>query len=304
MSLAKSVIILLSTYNGSSFLNTQLQSFAKQLYWQNCTLFVRDDGSTDETVQILKQFAKENAGKVIITEGKNIGFVKSFFWLLQNAPKADYYSFADQDDLWQQDKISASVNALNKCDNTVPQLYFCDFDFYDAELRFVARRTTSKKKPTFYESLTDCRAAGFSIVINDTMRCLAQKADADKIFYHDYFLYTLSFCTGEPIYERKSYIKYRRHGKNESRSILEKTRLLKWRVKNFLFKTDTKFASSFRALLELPMQMQKEHKATLELFCAPKTFKNQCKKVFFAKRLRQKLLDELALRTLFLIGKM
>ena len=87
----KTVTILLSTYNGEKYLEEQLQSLFKQTYWENCTLFVRDDGSKDGTIDILKKYEKEK--KLILNCGENIGFVKSFFWLLNNAPKADFYSF-------------------------------------------------------------------------------------------------------------------------------------------------------------------------------------------------------------------
>ena len=160
----KTVTILLSTYNGEKYLEEQLQSLFNQTYWENCTLFVRDDGSKDGTIDILKKYEKEN--KLILNCGENIGFVKSFFWLLNNAPKADFYSFCDQDDVWFEDKIARAVSMLSEKDLNNPQLYFSDYDFYSSNLKFISTRSTSKKTPSFYEALTDCRAAGFTILIN------------------------------------------------------------------------------------------------------------------------------------------
>lgn len=65
------VAVLLSSYNGEKFLETQLNSIEKQDY-KNIQLFVRDDGSTDGTVQILKSFAKHSRLHVKLIQGSNV----------------------------------------------------------------------------------------------------------------------------------------------------------------------------------------------------------------------------------------
>ena len=143
----KSVTILLSTYNGEKYIEEQLESIFAQTYWQNCNLFVRDDGSKDGTVAILKKYEKE--GKLRLECGENIGFVRSFFWLINNAPESDFYSFADQDDIWNADKIERGVKKLLEADNSKPQLYFSDYDFYTADMKFSGIRTTKNNTPNF-----------------------------------------------------------------------------------------------------------------------------------------------------------
>ncbi len=123
----KTVIILLSTYNGEKYIEEQLQSIFAQTHWPNCKLFVRDDGSKDGTVSVLKKYEKQ--GMLALECGENIGFVRSFFWLINNAPVADYYSFADQDDVWNADKVERAVKMLEDAENDdpqKPQLYFFD----------------------------------------------------------------------------------------------------------------------------------------------------------------------------------
>ena len=297
----KAVVILLSTYNGEKYLEEQLQSIFAQTYWKKCTLFVRDDGSKDRTVEILKKYEQE--GKLRLECGENIGFVKSFFRLIANAPDADFYSFADQDDVWNADKIERAVTKLLETDNSKPQLYFSDYDFYTADMQYIGYRKTKNNSPTFYESLTDCRAAGFTTVINREFYSILKTLKPENIYYHDYFMYMLSFCITIPIYDRISTAKYRRHGNNESISLQEKRKLLLWRIKNFLFTSDTKFSNMYKVLECSNIPLPQEYQKTLHLFTGKKSIVTQLKKLFFTKRLRQKFVDEIALRFLFFIWR-
>ena len=65
----KKVIILLSTYNGECYIEEQIDSILAQTY-KNIEIFVRDDGSTDRTVAILKHYEKE--GKLRLVCGENL----------------------------------------------------------------------------------------------------------------------------------------------------------------------------------------------------------------------------------------
>ena len=89
----KKVIILLSTYNGQNYIEEQIESLLKQTY-NNIEIFIRDDGSKDNTITILKKYEKKY-NYINVEYGNNIGFYKSFLWLLNNAHKGDYYSFCD-----------------------------------------------------------------------------------------------------------------------------------------------------------------------------------------------------------------
>ena len=91
------VLVLMSTYNGAIFLKEQLDSILNQED-VNVELLIRDDGSTDSTKFILKEY--ENYPNCTIVYGNNIGASNSFLWLLENCGKSDYYSFSDQDDIW------------------------------------------------------------------------------------------------------------------------------------------------------------------------------------------------------------
>ena len=89
------VVVLLSSYNGGKYIKEQIESILAQSY-KNVELFIRDDGSKDDTVKILKTY--EHNPRIRVFYGENIGFFASFLWLLNNSVQADYYAFADQDD--------------------------------------------------------------------------------------------------------------------------------------------------------------------------------------------------------------
>ena len=92
--MSKKVVILLSTYNGEKYLREQIDSILNQSY-QNFELVVRDDGSKDSTVEIVKEYMEKSDKEITLMVGKNLGFIKSFFELLKHSD-ADYFSFADQ----------------------------------------------------------------------------------------------------------------------------------------------------------------------------------------------------------------
>lgn len=116
--------VLLSTYNGEQYINQQLQSILNQTIKRHVTIIVRDDGSTDKTIDIIKKIQKDHNNIILLT-GKNIGLVQSFFLLLNYGikKKYDYLAFSDQDDYWLPDKLARAVNLLNKENSNLPLLY-------------------------------------------------------------------------------------------------------------------------------------------------------------------------------------
>ncbi|MCC9017160.1 glycosyltransferase family 2 protein [Flavobacterium lipolyticum] len=105
------IAILLSTYNGEKYLREQLESLYLQTY-KEFQLFVRDDGSTDSTINILQEYKSRYSNITLFTnEGTNMGACMSFMWLLKNV-EAEYYMFCDQDDIWFSSKVQISLDAL------------------------------------------------------------------------------------------------------------------------------------------------------------------------------------------------
>lgn len=107
--------ILLATYNGEQFLHEQLDSILAQTYtdWQ---LFVRDDGSTDNTLDILQKYAEMYPQKITIYKDNlyNLGAMHSFEQLLLKCAHNQYTMFCDQDDVWLPNKIELFVQKMHE----------------------------------------------------------------------------------------------------------------------------------------------------------------------------------------------
>lgn len=114
------VAILMSTYNGAKYLREQIDSILFQKGVE-VTLYIRDDGSSDGTIDIVKEYAQKYQN-IIWTMGKNVGVGNSFMQLIYDCPDDyDYYAFSDQDDIWLEDKLKVAIDSIKQRDT--PALY-------------------------------------------------------------------------------------------------------------------------------------------------------------------------------------
>ncbi len=297
------VAVVMSTYNGEKWIKEQLDSIINQTY-KNIKIFVRDDGSKDGTVNILKEYA--NKGLIILEEGKNIGYIKSFFKVLENAKGFKYYAFCDQDDIWMEFKIERAVENLNKKDNNKVLMYFSDYDYYDGEMNFKEHFKGWKKGPSFRNSIVDAITLGTCSVINENARKIILENGSEDICSHDWWTYFVCAGLGDVIYDKIATIKYRRHGNNVSACGKSFIKLQIYRIKNFIFGDYFKMVKL--QILKFDKcfykELSEENKKLLSLFTNKKyNLKIALKKVFYPKMFRQNIIDEIMLRFMFLIGK-
>lgn len=144
------VAILMATYNGERFLIEQLESFADQTV-KDWVLWVSDDGSSDKTINILKNFAdKFPLGKVNIVQGPKSGFARNFLSLLDGFNViAKNYAYADQDDVWYEDKLERAVNYLGRVPMGMPALYCSRTEYVDENLHHIGYSDDYQKPPIF-----------------------------------------------------------------------------------------------------------------------------------------------------------
>lgn len=84
------VAVLMSTFNGDKYLREQIDSILAQ-EGVDLTLFIRDDGSSDCTIDIVREYlARED--NIVFCRGKNVGVGNSFMKLLYNCPDDYDYS--------------------------------------------------------------------------------------------------------------------------------------------------------------------------------------------------------------------
>lgn len=207
-----SVCVLMSTYNGERYLQTQIDSLLNQKEI-DLLILVRDDGSTDGTKKVLEDYSER--GKLRWYQGENVGPAKSFMDLIYNAPEADYYAFCDQDDYWKENKLKI---AINKIKEKVPKetecaLYYSRVVPVDQNLEIIDYQDLEPKVDGYAELIVNY-AYGCTIVFNKKLFGMLQR----KPYYipmHDWWAVIVCFAVGGVvIYDDDSYILYRQHGNN------------------------------------------------------------------------------------------
>lgn len=190
------IVILLYTKNGVDYLGEQLQSLLKQDMSEKAEIkiFVRDDGSTDMTKDILDRYQREE--KLTFFEGEAIGKTKSFWELLEKAEEADYYAFCEQDDVWFPEKLSRAIKYLetksiiegDDVDVAVsPLLYMSDYTVTNAKLKPVKfNRNKTTKYADFEHSLLYSTMPGSTYVFNASARELMLRYDVNRYFDGNY----------------------------------------------------------------------------------------------------------------------
>ena len=207
------VTVLLSTYNGSKFLEQQLNSLYQQTY-HDISILVRDDGSTDSTRNIL--VSEHSRGRIEILEGhNNLGPAFSFFELMKSAASTgtEYVAFCDQDDVWHTDKIAHAVSALTGIADSGPAMYCSRSEIVDEHLEHIGY-TEMPGEIGFGNALVENAATGCTIMLNRKAIKLVVEHLPDKVLMHDWWCYLVLTCFGEIIFSASPDIKYRQHGSN------------------------------------------------------------------------------------------
>ena len=126
------VAVVISAYNGSENIRRQLDSIFAQRDVE-VSVLVRDDGSTDNTVEVVQEYRERTGCALTLVQGENMGWARSFLEALCLAPEADYYAFSDQDDVWAPEKLSRCIRPMTG-DRDIPQLCYCRMTRTDPDL--------------------------------------------------------------------------------------------------------------------------------------------------------------------------
>ena len=242
--------VLLSSYNGEKFIKEQIDSILAQRGDFELDLWVRDDGSTDSTHQILEEYAQ--AGKLNWYTGENLKPAKSFMDLLLHCPGYDYYAFADQDDYWYPEKIQVGLDLLK--DIKGPAISFANARLVDGNLQPLGRNVyKNPPRRDFYSLVCGSNIIGCTMLLNSKIAKLAQdKPMPAELFMHDYYL--LNLCTlfgGTVVYDENPHMDYRQHGGNVIGAKWTKMDALRDRVRRITKPLKDSIANQSQSLVDL-----------------------------------------------------
>ena len=221
------VAICLATYNGERYIDEQLESIITQSY-KNWVLYIRDDGSTDATLEILRKYAQRYVGKIVVLEHINekqeTNSKNNFSYIVEYVKDNydyDYYMTADQDDYWLPDKIYKSLLYMKKAEKRypgVPILIHTGLKVVDERLNEISSslfsyRSINPRIRNLNRLLVQNNATGCTMMWNRLLGKIV-RVPSDKVITYDWWMTLTASCFGKIFYLKKPTVLYRQHRGN------------------------------------------------------------------------------------------
>lgn len=306
----KKVLILLSAYNGEKYLAEQLDSLYSQQDVE-INILARDDGSQDNTIQILGQYALRH-GNIEILQGRNTGAAASFRLLIkeavENYPDFDYYSFCDQDDVWLPSKLITAVTELEKSDSKY-KFFECDYKLVDSRLIPIANRSHVEKNNDLASVLMSNHSLGCTQTLNYNLLELIDKfynnMPSDmKCTLHDAVANRMAWAVNSHIVQSgMQLLLYRQHEANEVGAPSDKLQVFKNRIKRLSKNKHDKKKIAGILLKSLPADTNNETLRFIDLFAHyDENLFNRFKLILSKNMRRKSATDNLMFSLMVLFG--
>lgn len=211
------VAVLMCTYNGEKNLREQIDSILKQK-GVSASLYVRDDGSKDNTIKILEEYRLN--GDLKWFQGENIGPASGFMELLYQTAHEDYdyFAFSDQDDIWLETKLLDAVVKIKNCSESQYILYGANQTLLKDG---VPANNVYNEMPilTTPYLMDHNKIAGCTMVINKNLARLISESDhidstVLKSRMHDLWLVLVANTCGKVVFDMNPTMLYRIHEHN------------------------------------------------------------------------------------------
>lgn len=207
------VTILLCTFNGARFLPALLASLVVQTH-ENWALWISDDGSTDDTLEVCRAFRDQYPQwDIRLVTGPQKGAAANFLSLLCHPDLPEgLVALSDQDDIWLTGKLE---RALRQMTGKGPVIYSAQSRYIDAAGQNRGRSQPPSAQPEFATAMLQNVLAGHSMVLNPDAMALVRRAGVVTVPFHDWWLTLLvTACGGRAVMDRQAVLLYRQHEAN------------------------------------------------------------------------------------------
>ena len=224
------IAIIMGTYNGEKYIKEQIDSILAQDYvgWK---LFIFDDGSKDNTENIVNEYVKNYPDKIYFRKNKvNFGAAGNFFNGIKEvatdlSPETEYFCFSDQDDVWVKDKLRRSLAKIRQIEDGKPALVFSDVAITDKNLTITAAsyfeaEKVDRARVSLNYLLMENKLIGGTVMINKALVRLELNAEESglvpykKAKMHDWWFGLLAAGIGKIGYIEGFTEYYRQHENN------------------------------------------------------------------------------------------
>lgn len=222
------VDIVLATYNGAEYIEEQVNSIIEQDH-TNWRLIVSDDGSTDDTVDMIKSLATKrqcsdrvkfvDRCQVFQGKGPTSNFLNGLYF-----SDSEYTMFCDQDDVWFKNKVSQQLKSIMSLNQNLPAVSFCDSTVVDSDLTEIDNSFRHHENLFIDSSSIDTNslmfqnyAPGCCMILNKKLRELifSYEINVNSIVMHDWYIMLIASITGNIMVCREPLMYYRQHSSNQ-----------------------------------------------------------------------------------------
>jgi rhamnosyltransferase len=224
------VLVLLAAHNGGKWIVQQIETILNQQS-VDVRLVVSDDGSTDDTLAKVRQFAADPRVSVVTPLVPTGSAAQNFIWLIcsTRADKFDFVALSDQDDIWHEGKLAVACSAL-KARGAAG--YSCAVTAFWERGR--ERALTQKASPRDLDFMFEGAGQGCTFVLQNAFFQRVQEffrsnsQHLQSLHYHDWAIYALSRSWKLTWhFDADSMVRYRQHERNDTGARLSRSGIAK-----------------------------------------------------------------------------